>query len=378
MRILAVHSIFGDNDKTKSAVDTWRIWRPLRELKKHVDWQIDEQPTLIRGIEKYKDKAEFTEMEMQEAFNNICHYDIVFSSYRADATGYTLLKVAADKAGVQFIMDVDDDMFAINPDNPFWITMNDEKAYWMQCMIRDNTWISTTTKQLADVFIQRRVDHKPESVFINPNFITDDYKHAPLKNKDIVIGYFGGSSHYADIHETGLTGAITRIMHEYKNVRLKAVGMPFDSYVPKKRYEFVEGKRFNGWVNEIYPNLNMDIALGPLKHDIFNKGKSNIKWQEATRAGALFIASDYGPYKGLKNALLVKDNTEDDWYNALKKAVDDEEYRRETVKMAQQELEQDWRLESQWKVYKAMFEKVKEYKDANNKTIKGQGISTEK
>lgn len=53
MKILAVHSDFGDTKKTK-AVDLWRIARPIRELKKHVDWQIDEQETFIKGIEKFE------------------------------------------------------------------------------------------------------------------------------------------------------------------------------------------------------------------------------------------------------------------------------------------------------------------------------------
>jgi glycosyltransferase involved in cell wall biosynthesis len=370
MKILAIHSIFGENDKTKSAVDTWRIWRPLRELKKHVDWQIDEQPSLIKGIEKYASAKEFTEEEMRKAYIHLSKYDIVFSSYHADPTGYSMLKVLEEKYGVQFVMDIDDDMFSVNPDNPFWVKIDDEKCYWMQCMIRDNTWISTTTPELAKVFRDRR-DRPEDSVFINPNFITDDYKQNPFNNGDkIVIGYFGGSSHYSDIHDTGVMEAVQKIMHERKDVYFKAVGMPVDTYLPRKRYTFVDGKRFNGWMNEIYPNLAMDIALAPLKHDIFNKGKSNIKWQESTRAGALFVGSNYGPYSDLDGkAILVDENTQDAWYSALKQAIDDVELRKGMIKTAQEDLKANWRLEDNWKRYKTMFETVYRSKHENNPTI---------
>lgn len=364
MKILAIHSALNKDQNTRSAVDMWRIYRPLKELAKHVDWQIDHQPTFIRGIEKYKDAKEFTEEEMERAFEHICKYDIVFSSYHADPTAYTMLKVAADKAGVQFVMDVDDDMFAVNPDNPFWIKMDDEKCYWMQCMIRDNTWISTTTESLAKVFRDRRTGHHKDTVFVNPNYITDEYKHPPVDNGEwTVIGYFGGSSHYKDLHESGVADALKKLMIENNKVRFRAIGMPLDKYVPRGRYEFVEGKRGDGWVKELFPSLNLDIAIAPLDDNIFNNGKSNIKWQEATRAGAAFVASRLGPYKSLTPDIAVTvQNDSDAWHRALKRLVDNAEYRKKLVDTATANLTANWRLEDNWANYRNMFEKVMEVK----------------
>jgi len=85
----------------------------------------------------------------------------------------------------------------------------------------------------------------------------------------------------------------------------------------------------------------------------------------------LFVGSDYGPYTDIKHGILVKENTTKAWYNALKKAVDDKQFRDETVKLAQEELQSKWRLEDNWQQYKVMFEKVKEYKDAQHKTSEG-------
>lgn len=363
MKILCVHSSYNKDQNHRSAVDLWRISRPMEELAKHVDWQIDHQETFIKGIEEYKDAKEFTSFEMNQAFNHLKQYDIIFSSYHADPTAYAMLKVLADKSGTQFIMDVDDDMFSVNPDNPFWVKMTDESCYQMQCMIRDNTWISTTNERLAKVFRDRR-KHPKESVFVNPNYITDIYKQVPFKNNDIVIGYFGGSSHYSDLHDTGVAEALQKIMHENKNVRFKAVGMPMDSYLPRKRYEFVDGKRGDGWIKEIYPNLHMDIAIAPLAENIFNNGKSNIKWQEATRAGAVLVCSNFGPYADLSDDICKKvDNNSESWYMALKSLLNASE-RKKTLLAANKELE-NYKLENNWVKYKIMFEKVKEYKDAS-------------
>lgn len=363
MKILAIHSCLGKNENIKSAVDQWRIKWPIDELRKHLpDWTIDEQLTPIPGIRKYKTAEEFTEAEMEKAFKKVSSYDIVFSSYHADPTGYTLYKVAADKTGTQFIMDVDDDMFAINPDNPFWLKMDDEKAYWMQRMIADNTWISTTTETLAQRFRDRRPGHHQDTVFINPNYISKDYKHPKFDNGNkTVIGYFGGASHYKDLHETGVAEAIEKLMHENRNIHFKSIGMPLDKYVPRARYSFEQGKRGTGWVKEIFPTMNFDIAIAPIEANLFNEGKSNIKLLESTRAGAAFVGSYVGPYKHLKpdTALTVQNNMES-WYKALKRLVDDAAYRKQLVANAQAELDANWRLENHWMQWRDMFIKVQQ------------------
>jgi hypothetical protein len=85
----------------------------------------------------------------------------------------------------------------------------------------------------------------------------------------------------------------------------------------------------------------------------------------------VFVASNYGPYSNLGDkAVLVDENTEKAWYNALKRVVDDKVLRRDTLKNAQDDLFKNWRLEDQWKSYKRMFETVMEKKNENNPTIK--------
>lgn len=359
MKILVVHTNLNPDDQKHSAVDAWRLVRPMRELRKHVDWQIDEQPTVIPNFAKYQDKKEFTAKEMEVAFKHICSYDIVFSSYQSNPTIYTLLKVAADKAGTQYIMDVDDDMFAINPDNPIWTKLTDERVYFMQRMVADNAWISTTTDELANRFRDRRLQDR-SSVFVNPNYISSDYQHPGFDNGDkLVIGYFGGSAHYKDVHDSGMIPALRQIMHEHKNVYFKSVGMILDDYLPRGRTTVQDGKKGNGWINEVYPSLNFDISVAPILDNIFNKGKSDIKWQEATRMGSQFVCSDIGPYSLLKDAVALKtNNTEADWYKALKQAVEDADKRKQMVAAAQTELERHYRLETNWQQYQRMFEIV--------------------
>jgi hypothetical protein len=359
MKLLVIHTAEHPDQDKRSAVDRWRLQTPVRELRKHCpDWQIDERPSVIPEIQKYKDKREFTETELNQAFEDLCSYDVIWSSYQSNPTIFSLLQVVQDR-GTGYIMDVDDNMFAINEDNPVWLALNDKNVLHMQLMIRSNRWLSTTTEELASVFRERRPDHESESVFVNPNFINDDYQHPKFDNDPIIrIGFFGGSSHYGDLHNTGVLPAIERLMHEYKNVHFVSTGMPIDHYLPKSRFTLNDAKKGDAWLKSIYPNLNYDISIAPLEDNLFNKGKSNIKWQESTRMGSLFVASDVGPYAGLPTgtAMLTK-NSPEAWYKTLKQAIDNTSERQQTIQRATQAL-QDYRLETHWQTHKNMIETV--------------------
>ena len=342
MKLLAIHGIgFSENKHKEKATDLWRLARPIWELKKHVDWQIDEQPTPIPNAEKYKSFKEFTKEELEAAAVNLGKYDIIWSMYMTNPSFYTLLRTVQARYGTKFVMDVDDDLFSIKIDNPVWLKLTDENVYHMQCMVRDVDYITTTTEELAETLRSKRPDKPKDSVIVVPNYIPDTYKHDPIDNGDkIVIGYFGGSSHIFDIEKSGMVPAVERIMHEHRNVHFVACGMPVEKYLPKGRYTYLEGAPSTDWVDKVFPTLNFDIALGPLEEPLFANGKSDIKWQESTRMGAVFIASDTGPYKHLNNGVnaVLVDNTPEKWYNAIKEMITIPKRRKLIVETAQQDL----------------------------------------
>lgn len=372
MKILAVGSAVLPDPNKQSQVDHWRIMRPMRELAKHTDWEIEHSPTFIVGFEEHADKEEFTSEELEKAFERLSQYDIIFSSYHPDPAAWTLLQVLEQRVGTQFVMDVDDDMFGINPDNPFWLKMTDEKVYWMQRMIANNHWMTTPSEVLAQRFRDRRPDKEADTVRVIPNYIADVYQHPKFDNgKKIVVGYMGGASHYADLHESGVLEAMQKLMYYNKNVQFKCIGQLVDTYLPPGRYTRENGKRGTMFFDEVFPNMDIDIAIAPLLDNIFNLGKSNIKWQEMTRAGSAVIASNVGPYQALahgKNALLVENNTES-WLSALKTLVDNPKLRANLVDNARTDVSLNWKLENNWQQYKEFFETVKREGDrAKNRT----------
>lgn len=355
LKILAIHSIGWGDTERESAVDIWRIWRPMRELAKHTDWQIDHQPTFIKGIEKYKDEKEFTEEELEKAAEHLGKYDIVFSSYFPDHTPYTLMKVVEKRYGTKFVLDVDDNMFAIAEDNPFWTKVKDKQVWWMQNIIKDVDNMIVTTDRLAEEFDKRREHHR-DSITVIPNMISKDYKHPKLNHKGVNIGYFGGASHMRDLNETQCVEAVAKLMHKYRDVTFKTVNMPIAEYIPVKRYTYDTGARGTPWITKIFPTLELDIALIPLLDNDFNMCKSDIKWQEATQAGATTIVSNVPPYTDIDDDACVKVNNDyDDWYNAIEELILDKKRRQEIQKIAKSKLNY---IEDNWQLYKEYFESL--------------------
>lgn len=360
MKILAVHSILPEVKKPLM-VDWWRIKNPIDELKKHVDWQIDEQVTLLT---KEEADVELTEDGLQEIAKRLGQYDIVWTSYHTFAgnknhhnfMAFALLMTTQEKYGTKFVIDFDDNVFALESTHPIWKLLDEYHVFGLQQICRTTPYISTTTEYLAKQIKARRKIQ--DGVFVVPNMISNDYIETNPRNKTIKIGWAGGFSHFDDLHQTGVLKAIKRLMHEYPNLHFVSVGMPIQPWqLPDGRYTVKAGGLIHGWLTKIYPKLKFDIFIAPIIDNPFNRCKSDIKWQEATRMGALFVGSKVQPYLDVKhneNGLLA-DNTVDGWYAQLMKAITSGEDRKNMVTQARKDLVT---LEHGWGVYKNMFEGV--------------------
>lgn len=352
MKLLASYNLTGNNSAEKiSAVELWRIKRPIEALRKNTDWEINETSGIFKENKK---NSQVTNEEMEERVKYFKNYDIVWDSYHTNPFVHTFTMVAQEKIPTKFVMDVDDNIFDIDPLNPIKAIVEEHKLEILKGIVTDALYVTTTTEELAKVIRKERYYRDPESVVVIPNMIsTEAYKPGKFDNGDkIVIGYAGGASHYGDLHYTGLYDALKDIMHKYKNVYVKSVGMFFDKYLPKARYEYLEGsKGAKGWY-KTYSELNFDIAIAPLEDTPFTRCKSDIKWQEYSLMGTAGIYSNSGPYKDTikhgSDGWLVENNYES-WYNALETYINNISLRKKIGQKAKERVIKDFSLENNWK-----------------------------
>ncbi len=351
MKLLASYNLTeARKDKTMSPVEVWRIMRPINALRDNLKWDIEESVGIFPEAKKVKD---VTEEEMQKRIDYFSKFDMVWGSYYTNPFIHTFTMIAQEKIKTKFVIDVDDNIFAIDKYNPIHMAIEPKYLEFLKGIVVDCKYITTTTEAIANVLREYRTYRDPNTVVVIPNLISTE-KYIPAertKRKKIVIGYAGGSSHYADLHHTGMYDALEKIMHEHKDVYVETVGMYIDKYLPKARHKFVYGKRGVDEWYKLYNKLKFDIAVAPLEDTPFTRCKSNIKWQEYSLMGIPTIASNVGPYKDtIKHGSdgWLCENNKESWYNAFKLLITNQDLRNKIGSKAKERVVNEFSIEKNW------------------------------
>lgn len=198
-------------------------------------------------------------------------------------------------------------------------------------IIRAAHGATVTSEPLARYY--REVIGQPNT-YVYPNTIVPgDYDSARAVRTDnsIRILWQGGMSHWIDWYP--LRDALKTVCQKHPDVKFVIFGEWFNwihDVIPDHMVEHHQ------WVD--YPAyklkrglLNVDINLCPLAANIFNAGKSAIKWYEASfwDKPEATLAADFGPYKEIvdgETGLLYK--TPEEFVEKLSLLIEDAALRR--------------------------------------------------
>jgi len=219
------------------------------------------------------------------------------------------------------------------------------------CRIAD--LLTVTTSELGS---QMR-KYRPEGpIAVLPNLIDFD-RWLPMKeNKTefLRIGWQGGSAHFEDLHL--VSDQLIRLAKKYPQIKYVFMGQPYPSLFE----EISDRVEWHGWHGDIstYPlvvrDLALDVGICPLVDNVFNWGKSPLKWEEYS---AMIIPSVVSPVvysrvvKDGKTALIAKD---DEWFSKLEKLVVDENYRHKISKRAYNVVKEKYSVDHSLKWWSAL------------------------
>lgn len=264
-----------------------------------------------------------------------------------------------DFTGAKFVLDLDDDPEHVNLDHPDYDELADRQDMRIRMLGIADHIIAATENIKATV-----KKHNP-NVTVIPNAI--DPKIWKVKStvkkdlKTIRIGWMSSGSHFSDLPL--IQKVQDDILEKYPNVEFHFAGMVWGDEEGDRVYHH-NGTTGYKEFPQFYANLNIDIAIAPLKDNQFNNCKSNIKWLEAAMLSIPTVASDVTPYKDIdhgKTGYLA--STPGQMTKYLSWLIEDKDKRVEMGKAAKEEALKNWNIEKFLPEYTKLFDKLMEKKD---------------
>ena len=257
----------------------------------------------------------------------------------------------------------------------------------MECFYDSIKWMTT-----CDTMI---VSTQPLKEYYNKNAGTNctvikncvDVNKVPtvrkhIDNDRIRIVWGGSNTHLEDLKI--IQPVIKKIKDEYgKKIKFTMIGYNGVSDVPMK-YEPIEGNdkekkliyqhidlkikydKYIQWINPVdeyierLSGMHFDIGLCPLKDNLFNRSKSNLKWMEYSLCEVATIASNVDAYKDINNNVdgLLVNNDENSWYLAIKKLIKEKTLRNKLAKNAKKRIIKDFDINKNWTEYEKVFDNL--------------------
>jgi glycosyltransferase involved in cell wall biosynthesis len=301
----------------------------------------------------------FWEKEMSEQFISDIN-ELVFQSdivvfqgiHTQKAMGLILALQECYKRPI--LAEYDDNPYAIMSTTPSFnnVGPGTNVELWGDEQIRKSHGVIVSTDYLKKIFTP-----KNSKCFVIPNSIDfeiwDKLKKKNKKDNFIKIGWEGGAGHQINLRL--VKNVVHRILDEFPNVvfHFRYGGYEID-YLKHDRIIFDD---YHKWSNvKDYPqklkNMNSDINIAPLRDLEFNRGKSNLRWLEASALKIPTVASDVEPYKCIehgKTGFLAKE--EDDWVDYLRRLIEDKDLRTYIGHSAYEKVKADYNVETVAKRY---------------------------
>jgi len=227
-------------------------------------------------------------------------------------------------AGVAVVWDKDDDIANTPRFAPAYREYGGRRGV-RRCFARSveiaatASLMTTPSAHLAARYRERGVEHVET---IENHVAPEDVGGARPRRQGVTIGIVAGGEHAQDFKRLRIDRTLRRLLDAHEGVRVVTIGCAHD---------LPEGRRVHRAhvpiEQLIAAERGFDIGLAPLADLPFNHARSNVKLKEYAAAGAMWLASPVGPYRGMGEAqggALVGDR---DWYATLERYVLDVEAR---------------------------------------------------
>jgi GT2 family glycosyltransferase/glycosyltransferase involved in cell wall biosynthesis/SAM-dependent methyltransferase len=245
---------------------------------------------------------------------------------------------------IRIVYDLDDLLLALPVGHPeYAVYLGKSAAVFRWLLEADQVWVTTEALQQHICKINPRTHVVPnyidDKVWLKPKIEDADlerivpvrllYMGTPTHSDDFELVYKvlkKLKKEFAELIEINLIGVVSNHSDEnwYKNI-----SPPHDV-----------GSQYPVFVDWLCNAPTFDIGIAPLVDNEFNRCKSAIKFMDYSVLGMATVASDINAYSMIRNGEngYKVNNTEESWYETLKKLIVNPDLRKKIQSTAQNEI----------------------------------------
>lgn len=361
MRVLGIYSDF-DKDNRPKGCGFYRIVQPMSALREQNSFKVDvagqiaKKKLTLKGLAP-ESKEELWTRVFQE-------YDLLYCQHPDGIDALSQMYGARDYFKKRVIIDLDDDIYHINPKSPQYFSFhkNPNKLKFVEMGIRFADALIVSTPELKKLYSPLN-----KNIFVVENSFDPQYWYYDRSEKDdgyVRVGFAGSNSHVPDIEFMMQT--IEQTLKNHVNVKFVILGFWHSmlNSIPKDQIEYISGTKtynFYDWP-KLLAKSGIDIGICPLATNQFNRGKSPIKFFEYSAYKIPTVASGDSslPFSKViehgKTGFLAQYHK--DWMKYLDLLITHPEKRAEIGQAAHDYVLENHHVEDKLDLYKEIFQKV--------------------
>lgn len=293
--------------------------------------------------------------------------DVSVWQYIHTHMGLSLFLTYRNKYRKPILVEIDDDIFNVEPSNlgSYGYYPGSNAEYYVEQQLRNAHGVICSTNWLA-----KQMKKYNPCTWVIPNSI--DFKlwdnlKKPQRHKNIRIGWSGSDSHDEDLKI--IKQIVPEVLRKHKNVEFIFFGGMPKGIETSKRIICIRK-----WADILhYPQVlkdqGFDIGLAPLKDNLFNRSKSNLRYLEYSALKIPTISSPVEPFDHIEqNISGIKAQEPSEWIQAIDSLIKDREYRRSVGFNAYEYVKKEHNAEITAKKYVDLLKSIHTGKEKVNVT----------